>query len=81
MGLYLGGFIIKRIFASEIWRTYFREGLFVGGAHWDFTVYLRNLESNSLISRVSLLSMLSHFRGKKDGEAGNRVWRSIHIHR
>ena len=28
MGLYLGGLIIGRIFASEIWGAYFREGLF-----------------------------------------------------
>ena len=28
MGLYLEGFIIGRIFASEIWGAYFREGLF-----------------------------------------------------
>ena len=31
MGLYLGGFIIGRIFAFEIWRAYFREGFFLGG--------------------------------------------------
>ena len=28
MGLYLGGLIIGRIFASEIWGPCFREGLF-----------------------------------------------------
>ena len=28
MGLYVGGLIIGRIFVSEIWRAYFREGLF-----------------------------------------------------
>ena len=28
MGLYSGGLIIERIFASEIWGAYFREGLF-----------------------------------------------------
>ena len=31
MGLYLGGLIIGRIFASEIWGAYFREGLFWRG--------------------------------------------------
>ena len=31
MGLYSGGLIIGRIFASEIWGAYFREGLFSGG--------------------------------------------------
>ena len=29
MGLYSGGLIIERIFASEIWGAYFREGLIV----------------------------------------------------
>ena len=28
MGLYSGALIIGRIFASEIWGAYFREGLF-----------------------------------------------------
>ena len=28
MGLYSGGLISGRIFAAEIWGTYFREGLF-----------------------------------------------------
>ena len=31
MGLYSGGLIIGRIFASEIWGAYFREGLYFGG--------------------------------------------------
>ena len=30
MGLYSGGLIIGRIFASEIWGAYFREGFFFG---------------------------------------------------
>ena len=30
MGLYMGGLIFGRIFASEIWGAYFREGLFLG---------------------------------------------------
>ena len=30
MGLYSGGLIIGRIFASEIWGAYFREDLFWG---------------------------------------------------
>ena len=30
MGLYSGGLIIGRIFASGIWGSYFREGLFLG---------------------------------------------------
>ena len=32
MGLYPGGLIIGRIFASEIWGAYFWEGLFFGGS-------------------------------------------------
>ena len=31
MGLYSGGLIIERIFASEIWGAYFQEGLFLRG--------------------------------------------------
>ena len=39
MGLYLRGPIIGRIYASEIWGAYFREGLFLGGAYYrNFTV-------------------------------------------
>ena len=30
MGLYSGGLIIRKIFASEIWGAYFWEGLFLG---------------------------------------------------
>ena len=46
MGLYLGGLIIGRIFASEIWGAYFWEGLFCGGGggggayYWNFTVFV-----------------------------------------
>ena len=48
MGLYLGGLVIGRIFASEIWRSHFREGLLLllffffwgGGAYYrNFTVF------------------------------------------
>ena len=42
MGLYSGGLIIGRIFASEIWGAYFREDLFWaggGGAYYrNFTI-------------------------------------------
>ena len=44
MGLYLGGRIIRRIFASDIWGGggFFREGFFLGGGrgayHQTFTV-------------------------------------------
>ena len=30
MGLYSGGLVVGRIFASEIWGAYFWEGLFFG---------------------------------------------------
>ena len=30
MGLYSGGLIIGRIFASKIWGAYFRQGVFLG---------------------------------------------------
>ena len=44
MGLYTGGLIVGRIFASEIWGAYFWEGLFFflggGGAYYrNFTIY------------------------------------------
>ena len=39
MGLYSGGLIIGRIFASEVCGAYFQEGLFLGGAYYrNFTV-------------------------------------------
>ena len=44
MGLYSGGLIIGRIFASEIWRAYFREGL--------LSEFLRFIESKQ--KQVSL---------------------------
>ena len=36
MGLYSKGLIIGRIFASEIWGAYLREGLFLGGLLSEF---------------------------------------------
>ena len=36
MGLYSGGLIIGRIFTSDIWGAYFREGLFCGGLLSEF---------------------------------------------
>ena len=41
MGLYSGGLIIGRIFASDIWGAYFREGLFFWGG--DLSEILRYL--------------------------------------
>ena len=45
MGLYTGGLIMGRIFASEIWGAYFREGLFFwgggGACYRNFTVCLK----------------------------------------
>ena len=45
MGLYLGGRIFGRIFSSEIWGAYFREGLFWGGGGGaysrNFTVFVQ----------------------------------------
>ena len=40
MGLYSGGLIIGRIFASEIWGVYFREGLFLGGLIIGILLYI-----------------------------------------
>ena len=57
MGFYSGGLIIGRIFASEIWGAYFRDGLFIysfiylllffffggGGLLSEFTVFQNRL--------------------------------------
>ena len=50
MGLYLRGLITGRIFASEIWGAYFREGLFFfffgggEGYYRNFTVHVTHLK-------------------------------------
>ena len=41
MGLYSGGLIIRKIFASEIWGPYFREGLFWGGLIIEILRYVK----------------------------------------
>ena len=43
MGLYLGGLIFGRIFVSEIWGAYFREGLFLEGLIIAILRYLKGL--------------------------------------
>ena len=43
MGLYSVGLINGRIFASEIWEAYFREGLFLGGHIIGILRYFDNL--------------------------------------
>ena len=55
MGLYSGGLIIGRIFASEIWGAYFREGFFLGGGSllWEF--YGISLCSYYLINSIQRL--------------------------
>ena len=49
MGLYSGGLIIGRIFASEIWGAYFSGGLifFGGGAYYGnfMVIYVSACES------------------------------------
>ena len=40
MGLYSGGLMIGRVFASEIWGLIFGRAYFGGGAYyWNFMVY------------------------------------------
>ena len=51
MGLFLGGFIIGRIFASEIFGAYFREGLFI-----CLFIYLFIFIFYFFLGRVGLLS-------------------------
>ena len=47
MGLYSGGLIIGRIFASEIWGAYFRGGLFI---NFFFYIYIFFLGGGGLLS-------------------------------
>ena len=45
MGLFSGGLVIGRIFASEIWGAYFREGLlseFYGNSSLPFLDFFRD---------------------------------------
>ena len=44
MGLYLGGLIVGRIFASEIWGAYSREGLFLGGLIIGILLYVKKCQ-------------------------------------
>ena len=55
MGLYSGGRIIGRIFASEIWGAYFREG---GGGG----AYYRNFTASRYKPDLILLSPLVFFQ-------------------
>ena len=58
MGLYLGWLIIVRIFASEIWGAYFREGLFLGGLGLIIGIlrYVHSdLELGTVLRRIYLL--------------------------
>ena len=51
MSLNSGGLIIGRIFVSEIWGAYFREGLFLGDLHVhvyrNFTVVCDALQQDT----------------------------------
>ena len=58
MGLYLGGIIIGRIFASEIWPAYFRKGLF-----FNFYLFIYFFEGGGGRGRGGLLS---EFHGTSD---------------
>ena len=61
MGLYSGRLIIGRIFASEIWEAYFREGLFFERAYifclfvcLGGEAYYRNFRYTRTISPLSV---------------------------
>ena len=53
MGLYSGGLIIGRIFASGIWGAYFREGLFLGELIIGILRYLEIVKSLSMFVRFT----------------------------
>ena len=63
MGLFSGGLIIGRIFASEAWEVYFREGLFFfggGGGGEGSGAYYRNF---AVLEKVVALERWSPWRG------------------
>ena len=68
MGLYLGGLIIRRIFGSETWGAYFREGLLsvLYGKSYayqlqpDERIQAKELSLDSLQSAFCLLSSIKY---------------------
>ena len=62
MGLYSGGLIIGRIFVSEIWGAYFREGLVLGGV-----AYYRNFTAFDVFVYLIMCSVT--IRGDHQDEA------------
>ena len=52
-GLYLGGLIIRRIFASKIWRAYFWGGLFIGILRYCglYTIQAKNANRKHLTKK------------------------------
>ena len=75
MGLYSGGLIIGRIFASEIWEAYFREGLFIsififiliyiyfflgGGGGLIIDDYNIVTKDNSVLTQCWIFNIYSH---------------------
>ena len=66
MGLYSGGFIIGRIFASEIWGAYFQEDLFLRGLIIGILRYMGKgsyYKADCVISsQYNLLSSVADFR-------------------
>ena len=61
MGLYSGGLIIERIFASEVWGAYFQEGLLflsffvLGGG--GLVLEFHGILLKRLLRRLGLLSI------------------------
>ena len=81
MGLCLGGLIIGRIFESEIWGAYFREGLFFfgGGGEWALIEILWYVLGFTLLP-IALFHFIAHItipvtftvarEGGGEGQAG-----------
>ena len=59
MGLYLGGLIIGRILASEIWGAYFREGLFLVGLLSEFYGIFQH-SSFDMLNKQDGLKAINH---------------------
>ena len=58
MGLFLGGFISGRIFASEIWGLIFSGGIFGGGGGGGLLSEFYSISTNSNLANSN--SLLTH---------------------
>ena len=67
MGLYLGGLIIRRIVASEIWGAYFQEGLFLGRLIIGILRYSSKIRNQESVQRLEIAAVATEYSISKDG--------------